>query len=308
MKLTLSQLEALFWVARLGSVRSAATRLSITQPALSLRIKELEASLGGKLINRSTYRASLTTLGIEVAQQAGEMLSIAERISDRLAPDSELRGLIRMGSTDTFAQRYLPALLADIEQNYPQAHVELVVDFSANLQVKLMAGEIDVAVLTPSNLPPLLAAERLMDMPHYWVGTRKRLGKLEIGTPASLANLPIISHAPPSLLFDSIRSWFAGAGLAPLRFNTCTSLFIIKALTCQGIGISLLPVEIVAQEVRAGELRILRARPSIASHPLYISYRRDTPLRNLERFIERVRASTGQAVSRGKRVTNRRTA
>ncbi|MEO8125326.1 MAG: LysR family transcriptional regulator [Burkholderiales bacterium] len=298
MKLTLAQLEALHWIARLGSVRAAATRLSISQPALSLRIKELEATLGGRVINRSSYRASLTTFGLEVAQQAGEMLSIAERISDRVAPSRELKGLVRMGSTDTFAQRYLPALLADIEQHYPQAQVELVVDFSANLQLKLLAGEIDVAVLTPSSLPPLLAAERLIDMPHYWVGTPRRLGKLDIGTPASLVNLPIISHAPPSLLFDSIRSWFAGAGLAPLRFNTCTSLFIIKALTCQGIGISLLPVEIIAPEVRAGELRILKARPSIASHPLHIAYRRDMPLGNLERFIERVRASAGQPLRR----------
>ena len=49
MKLTLAQLEALYWVARLGSVRAAASRLSITQPALSLRIKELESALGGAL-------------------------------------------------------------------------------------------------------------------------------------------------------------------------------------------------------------------------------------------------------------------
>ena len=63
MKLTLSQLEALFWISRLGSVRAAAARLNITQPALSLRIKELEATLGGKLLNRGSYRATLTALG-----------------------------------------------------------------------------------------------------------------------------------------------------------------------------------------------------------------------------------------------------
>ncbi|MEO8740773.1 MAG: LysR family transcriptional regulator [Casimicrobiaceae bacterium] len=291
MKLTLPQLEALFWVARLGSVRAAATRLSVTQPALSLRIKDLETALGGKLLNRTSYRATLTALGLEVAQQAGRMLEIAERINHRVTPTSDMRGLIRMGSTDTFAARYLPSLLIDIEKNYPQAQIEVVVEFSVSLNAKLLRGELDVAVLTPPNLSPLLEFEKLMDLPHCWVGTHQRLGKIRTATPEALVNMPIITHPPPSLLFETIHSWFASANLTPARVNTCSSLFITKSLTCEGIGISLLPVEIINTEVRTGTLRKLSARPSIPSNTLYVSYRRDTPQRNLRVFVQRVRAS-----------------
>lgn len=291
MKLTLAQLEALFWVARLGSVRAAATRLSITQPALSLRIKELESALGGRLLNRDSYRATLTTLGLEVTQQAGRMLDIAERISDRSVPDNDIRGLIRMGATDTFAARYLPSLLVDIETNYPQAQIELVVEFSVNLYAKLVRGELDVAVISGPTLSPLLAFEHLMDLPHFWVGTPKRLGKMKIATPAALARIPIVTHPSPSLLFETIHAWFASAGLAPLRLNTCTSLFISKALTVEGIGLSLLPAEIIEPEVRAGTLRMLSARPAIPLFPMFVSYRRDAPPANVKLFIERIRAS-----------------
>lgn len=291
MKLTLAQLEALFWVARLGSVRAAAVRLSLTQPALSLRIKELESALGGRLLNRDSYRATLTTLGLEVSQQAARMLEIAERISDRSVSDNHIRGLVRMGATDTFAARYLPSLLVDIETRYPQAQIELVVEFSVNLYAKLLRGELDVAVISGPTLSPLLAFERLMDLPHFWVGTPRRLGRMKIATPAALARMPIITHPPPSLLFETIHAWFASAGLAPLRLNTCTSLFISKALTVEGIGLSLLPAEIIEPEVRAGTLRMLNARPAIPRFPMFVSYRRDAPPANVKLFIERIRAS-----------------
>lgn len=291
MKLTLAQLEALFWVARLGSVRAAAARLSITQPALSLRIKQLESALGRRLLNRDSYRATLTTLGLQVTQQAERILDIAERISDRSVPDNDIRGLIRMGATDTFAARYLPSLLVDIETNYPHAQIELVVEFSVNLYAKLLRGELDVAVISGPTLSPLLAFERLMDLPHFWVGAPKRLGKMKIATPAALAKIPIVTHPAPSLLFETIDAWFASAGLTPLRLNTCTSLFISKALTVEGIGLSLLPAEIIEPEVRAGTLRMLKARPAIPPFPMFVSYRRDAPPANVKIFIERVRAS-----------------
>ena len=291
MKLTLAQLEALFWVARLGSVRAAAARLSITQPALSLRIKELESALGGQLLNRDSYRATLTTLGLEVTQQAERMLDIVERISDRSVPDNDIRGLIRMGATDTFAARYLPSLLVDIETNYPEVQIELVVEFSVNLYAKLLRGELDVAVISGPTLSPLLAFERLLDLPHFWVGTPRRLGKMKIATPAALAKIPIVTHPSPSLLFETIHAWFASAGLAPLRLNTCTSLFISKALTVEGVGLSLLPAEIIGPEVRAGTLRMLNARPAIPRFPMFVSYRRDAPPANVKLFIERIRMS-----------------
>ena len=291
MKLTIAQLEALFWVARLGSVRAAATRLNITQPALSLRIKELEVALGGGLLNRDSYRATLTTLGLEVAQQAERMLDIAEVISNRFVPVNEMRGLIRMGVTDTFAARFLPGLLVDIESNFPKVQIELVVEFSFNLQSKLLRGDLDLAVVSGPTLSPLLVFEHLMDMPHFWVGAPKRLGKIKIATPMALEKIPIVTHPHPSLLFKTIHSWFASAGLQPQRLNTCTSLFISKALTVEGVGLSLLPAEIIEPEVRAGTLRILDAQPEIPIFPMYIAHRLDSPTSNAMLLINRIQAS-----------------
>jgi DNA-binding transcriptional LysR family regulator len=291
LKLTLAQLEALFWVARLGSVRAAAARLSLTQPALSLRIKELEAAVGGRLLNRDSYRATLTTLGVEVSQQAQRMLDLAGRIGERDPAGDDIRGLIRMGATDTYATRYLPALLVDIETRFPRANVELVVEYSVNLYQKLLAGELDVAVISGPTLSPLLSFERLLDLPHYWVGSPRRLGTMKQATPAALAKIPIFTHPAPSLLYETIQAWFASANLVPLHLSTCTSLYISKALTVEGVGVSLLPKEIIEPEIQRGALRVLRARPAIPRFPMFVAYRRDAPPARLRRFVERIRAS-----------------
>jgi DNA-binding transcriptional LysR family regulator len=294
LKLTLAQLEALFWVARLGSVRAAAARLSLTQPALSLRIKELEAAVGGRLLNRDSYRATLTTLGVEVAQQAERMLDLVERIGERDPAGNDIRGLIRMGATDTYATRYLPSLLVDIETHYPRASVDLVVEFSVNLYQKLLRGELDVAVISGPTLSPLLAFERLLDLPHYWVGSPRRLGTMKQATPAALAKIPIVTHPAPSLLYETIHAWFASAHLTPQHLSTCTSLFVSKALTVEGVALSLLPKEIIEPEIEAGTLRMLPSRPAIPRFPMFISYRRDAPPARLRRFVERIRASVAR--------------
>lgn len=303
MKLTLAQLEALYWVAKLGSVRAAAARLSLTQPALSLRIKELESAMNARLLNRDAYRATLTTLGADVVQQAEQMLQIAERIGERGADSNlrdDIRGLVRMGATDTYAAHFLPSLLVDVETHYPKAQIELVVEFSVNLYAKLLRGELDVAVISGPTLSPMLAYERLLDLPHYWVGSPKRLGALKVATPAALARMPIVTHPAPSLLYETIHAWFSRANLKPLRLNTCTSLFISKALTVEGVGLSLLPLEIIGPEVKAGTLRVLRARPAIPRFPMFVSYRRDAPPGNVQRLVERIRASVAAPLPRAR--------
>ena len=218
------------------------------------------------------------------------MLDLAERISDRDLPESGIRGMIRMGATDTFAAHYLPTLLVDIESHHPLAQVELVVEFSVNLYAKLLRGELDVAVLSGPTLSPLLAYEQLLDLPHYWVGAPKRLQGITVATPQSLAKVPVVTHPAPSLLYETIHAWFAAAGVTPARFNTCTSLFISKALAVEGVGVSLLPVEIIGPELASGALRLLKARPALPSLPLFVAYRRDTAPVNVRRFVERIKA------------------
>jgi DNA-binding transcriptional LysR family regulator len=276
-KFSLPQLEALLWIVRLGSFRAAAARLKVSQPAVSVRVRELEVAAGGKLFLRDSYRAKPTPLGRELAAEAERILETCEVLEARLGQADVLSGPIRIGVADSFAMTHLPELLRRIEKRFPKVRAEIRVDFSVRLDRSLAAGDLDIAVLTAPTLGGLTTVEPLMPLELQWVvapGFPLRTGTLR---PADLAGVPIITNPKPSNLYTSITRWFASAGVEAQRIHTCNSLVIMMRLACEGAGASLLPAAIVEPEVEAKSLRILKVRPSIPPHPLAVAYRRDAP-------------------------------
>jgi len=83
--LTLKQLETFYWVSRLRSFVLAAERLHSTQSAVSMRIKDLEVSLGVSLFDRTQRSAQLTAKGQELLKYAEKMIATASQIRDRVA-------------------------------------------------------------------------------------------------------------------------------------------------------------------------------------------------------------------------------
>jgi DNA-binding transcriptional LysR family regulator len=289
MRFTLAQLQALLWVVRLGSFRSAATRLNLTQPAISVRIRELEAAVGGALFLRGSYRAKPTPLGREMAAHAEQVIAACEELESRFTAGEELHGPIRIGVADTFAMTCLSDLMRRIESRFPAARAEIRVDFSALLNQSLQAGDLDIAVLTSPVPHALVTVEPLMPLELRWVASPKlALGRKGPFGPADLAALPIITNPNPSGLYTSITGWFAAAGVQPTRINTCNSLVVMAQLAREGAGVSLLPTAVLKAEIGSRALRILPVLPGMPAHQLAVAYRRDAPgggLRSLAQMI-----------------------
>jgi len=289
MKISTTHLETLVWIARLGSFRAAAERLNLTQPTISMRIRELEEQVGGPLFDRRSYRARLTPRAGEILDYAGQILGLADRMTRKSTSPPRLSGPIRLGVADTFALTYLPALLLKIEREHPEAQIELVVDFSANLDAALDRGALDVAVLTAPTPGPLIHMEKLVDLPLKWFAAPQLGTPDRVLTPLDLRTYPIITNPRPSHLLRTIREWFAQGRTEPKRLHTCTSLTIMIRLTCAGVGISLLPAALLSREIAAREVLALRTRPSIPTHTLWMAYRRDMPGLDLGVFYDLVR-------------------
>jgi DNA-binding transcriptional LysR family regulator len=288
MRFSLAQLEALLWVVRLGSFRAAATHLHITQPAISVRVRDLESAVGGKLFLRDSYRAKPTPLGREMAAHAEQVVAVCEELDGRFSTGVEMRGTVRIGVADTFAMTCLSELMRHIEQRFPQVRAEIRVDFSVRLNASLHMGDIDIAVLTAPTANPLVVVEPLADLGLVWVASpRLELGKGPF-RPADFAGLPIITNPDPSHLHTSIAGWFAAAGVQPLRVNTCNSLVIMAQLAREGTGISLLPVSILRAELQSRKLVILPVAPKMASYSMAVAYRRDARGRGLATVAQMV--------------------
>ena len=295
MRFTLAQLEALHWVARLGSVRAAANHLHLTQPAVSVRLRELEAGVGGPLIQRDSYRATPTPLGREIASHAERILAACDGLDGHLDRDEPLRGPVRIGVADTFAVTCLPELMRLIDTRFPDARAEIRADFSARLTESLQAGDLDIAVLTAPEPNSLIIVEPLVELALMWVASPKL--KLSKGSlrPADLVSLPIITNPNPSGLHTSIAGWFSAAGLQPERINTCNSMVIMTTLAREGAGISLLPVSILREELDAKKLMILKVVPKVSGHTLTVAYHRSHRAPGMRALAQMIHEITGRS-------------
>src|SRR5262245_52119345 len=125
MALSLAKLEAVYWVHRLGSFQAAAVQLNVTQPTISLRVRELEDQLGIQIFRRSGHKISLTEKGTELLVYADRLMAIADEMQSRIQNRPTFCGILRLGAADSFALTCLPGLLRRLEQTYPEMQVEL---------------------------------------------------------------------------------------------------------------------------------------------------------------------------------------
>lgn len=303
MRPCLDQLEALLWIARLGSFRAAGRKLHLSQPAISGRIRELERDLGFGVLDRSPFRPGVTERGQEVVRYAEQMIALAEGFRRRLAGPALLPASIRMGAADSFAHTFLSPLLTRIAERHPGVDVELAIEFSANLNRKLHADELDIAFLTAPSAGQDVTIEPLLDLELAWLASPRFAlpdGRL---TPAGLAGVPIITNPRPSHLYGTIQGWFAAAGLVPQRLHTCTSLTIMANLTADAFGISVLPPLFLEHDIARGRLHRLSCNPSLPMHHIAVAWRSEPGRLDLYPIAEIARdVVSGSTASMGRPV------
>ena len=261
--MTLKQLETFYWVCRLGGFAAAAKHLHSTQSAVSMRIQDLESSLGVPLFDRNQRAARLTAKGQDLIQYAERLMSVASDIRHRIGDPKVLSGTVRLGVTDFVAVTWLPALVAAINENYPDIALELDVDLTLTQLRKLQNGDLDVAVLPGPIEEPGLTNVSLGSVEFAWMASpklgvpRKRL------TPRDLHAWPLLTLTHDSNLHKLMARWFEASHATIRRANACNSIGVLAALTMAGLGVSYLPREHFARDIEEGRLQPLDITPRL---------------------------------------------
>jgi len=146
-RIPFDQLHTFLTVVRLGGVRKAASGLSLTQPAVTARIKNLEEALCCELFDRTSSGMRLTKRGELLLAHAERFEYLAEQVERDVASPEGVEGRLRMGVSETIAQCWLPDLIARLHTLYPNLEIEFNVDISINLRTSLLNRELDLAIL-----------------------------------------------------------------------------------------------------------------------------------------------------------------
>lgn len=275
MKATLLQLETFYWIARLGSFHAAARHLRLTQPTISSRIRELEASLAVDLFDRINQRAEITAAGRDVLAKTKQILQLTNDLERTLQQRDPMRGLLRLGAVESVALMALPDLLSRLKESFPELRVELTVDVGTLLSRKLNARHLDLAIVTDPEPNDLVVARKIGSIELGWIASPElSLPRREL-VPADLASFQIITNPEPSTLHTIIMEWFGRDDLEPEYVSACNSHALMSQLVCAGHAIAVLPVKTLRSEIRSEKLRVLATRPRIGPRPVFICQARD---------------------------------
>lgn len=272
MRITLRQIEAFYWTARLGSIHAAADHLNFSQPAVSSRIKELEAALNVELFSRRNQRVQLTPEGRNAVAQAERLLAAAQEFERIGREGPEVEGVLRLGSDESTAMVALSEVLSRLKRRHPRLIVELTIDVGSVLKEKLRKREIDIALHTNAGAASHVVDELLGWVDFQWVAARDLAIPEGDFTPQRATSLPIVTNPPPSTLNALVQKWLQSGGCEFDGVNFSNSLQLMLRLVRAGHAISVLPMPVIRELLGTGELRLLPARPAIPQVAYYASY------------------------------------
>lgn len=274
----LAQAEAFYWIVRLGGFHAASRHMNLTQPTISVRIRELEASLGEKLFHRDRTQVALTPAGERAFAYAEKMLNLASALRHGDDSFGGLHGVFHIGAVESVAFAFLPQLMVRVQRTLPGLDHSVTVDGSRNLATMLTRQTLDLAILSDPKTDPMLKTVLLGQTEVQWICRRELVSARAPLTVQMLSDIPIFTHMRDSRLFEVTRDWFWTRNASP-RTLVCNSLTLMAHFVSQGYGAAILPTNMVHKELKSGRLLALRSDPPIATLPMFLSYNtnRDGP-------------------------------
>lgn len=283
------QLETFLWIVRLGSFAATAERLQTTQSAVSVRIQELEQTLGVKLFDRRHRTATLTPKGKELIGKAEELIGLVDNIQASIGDPKSLAGIVRVGVADLIAITWLTDLVQAICKRHPNATLDLEVGMAVELVDKLRRGDLDVVMVPGDIWASEFEAVSLGEAEFLWMASNRLEFPPRTLTPRDLQRWPIISLSQQSYHHRVIQQWFKNASAVCRQLVFCNSISVIVALTAGALGIGLVPPHFARRELEDGTLVLLDATPAIPPVEFFAFTQRDTES-PLTRVIARMAA------------------
>lgn len=236
-------LRALVALQATGSFVRAAARLHITQPAFSRRIAQLEQAVGGPLVERTSRRVSMTTLGLELVRKSGALL---DQLDDAVAEAGRCAlgesGGLSVACLATLAYGMLPPVLSIFRQRYPAVRLHLHDDGGQRVVQAVQSRDAEFGVGALGGLPSDLVAEECTIEPYVVVFKAGHpLERMEHVPWEALLHHRIIGLRASSSNLHQINEDLAQAGITLPWFDEVEHLSTLLALLRGGAGAGVLP-------------------------------------------------------------------
>jgi LysR family hydrogen peroxide-inducible transcriptional activator len=260
MMITLRQLRYFVAVARHRHFGRAAQECAVSQPALSVQIRELEAALGAPVLARERSGVTLTDLGREVERRARVILAETRDLVDVARHGADvLAGPLRLGVIPSIAPYVLPDFLPRLHADYPGLDLVLREAQTRHLVDALDEGSLDVALLSLPVEAPRLDSLRLFEECFLLLSPAARPVGSEPRQPMDIPGDDLLLLEDGHCMRDQTLTYCRTPDTALRRRYGATSLATIVQMVANGHGCTLLPEMSVAVELRGSpNVRVTR--------------------------------------------------
>jgi len=296
---TLRQLRYFDALARHNHFGRAAEACAISQPALSMQIKEMEEALGGMLLERSARQVALTRFGEELVERVRDILRSVEELGDfaRAAHD-RFAGRLHIGMIPTVAPYLLPKVIGNLSRTYPELDIQVREALTPKLIQELAEGRLDTAILALPVSEPSLTEVALFSEKFLLVRPRED-ERTPVPSSEMLREMRLLLLEEGHCFRDQALSFCKKQSSAPREMLDANSLSTLVQMVSAGIGVTLIPEMAVAVETRSAAVSVARFRKPQPSRTIGMVWRKTSPLaRQLLQISEVVCQSAGKVRGR----------
>jgi LysR family transcriptional regulator, hydrogen peroxide-inducible genes activator len=277
-QVTFKQLRYFDAVARHSHFGRAAAACAISQPALSMQIKELEDALGAVLVERGARQVRLTAFGEETARRARDILRAVDELGDfARASRDRLTGRLRIGMIPTIAPYLLPAVIANLNRTHPELDIHVREALTSRLVEELTEGRLDTAILALPVSEPALAEIPLFTE-NFLLVRPAADAAAPVPGPEALREMKLLLLEEGHCFRSQALAFCDMDGAQPREVMDANSLATLVQMVGAGLGVTLIPEMAVQLETRSAEVSVARFAEPQPARTVGMVWRKASPL------------------------------
>ncbi len=251
-----NQLRIFYHTAKYQNCTVAAGKLFISQPAVTAQVKAFEGSCNLRLFKKKGRRIYLTDEGKSLYEYAKKVFEFEKEIEDVIEDMRELKkGILRLGTTKTYARAYMPLFISTFRQSYPNIKIHLNEGSSLQMTNSLLDFQNEIVIVAKvEDNPQICFVPFCQEKIVVLLPPDHGLAKKKSTTLNELANEPIIMKEEGSGTRKAINETFAKKGIAPSILIETNNTEFIKQLVLRGDGISFLVRAAVSKDIEEKKL------------------------------------------------------
>jgi LysR family transcriptional regulator, hydrogen peroxide-inducible genes activator len=276
--LTLKHLRYFEALARHGHFGRAADACAISQPALSMQIKELEQTLGSALFERGARQVRLTCFGEAFSARVRDILVSVDELADLArASQDRLIGRLRIGVIPTIAPYLLPTIIGNLTRLYAGLDLHIRETVTPKLIQELEDGRLDAAIVALPVSEPSLAEVALFSENFVLVRPGEDEGK-PVPSAETLREMRLLLLEEGHCFRDQALSFCNMHTTLPRESLDGSSLSTLVQMVSAGIGVTLIPEMAIPVETRSAAVSVVRFRNPQPARTIGMIWRTTSPL------------------------------